>query len=102
MNPTTEKPTVLRPPTKQSSIPIPRDQHIEEAPQGAPAQHPSLKPKPVCLDCSVETMPNGEGIATIIIPPDVMKRLKMRSQGLTVDEYLWSFVVKPALYSAVY
>ncbi len=97
MSTTTEKPTVLRPPTKSAPPP-----NTDEAPQGAPAPRQSTKPKPVCPDCSIETMPSGEGVATVIIPPDIMRRLKNRAQGLTVDEFTWSYVFKPALNSAVY
>ena len=86
---TTDKPTILRPPTKQREDPT-------------LATHPAPKPKPVCADCRIEEMPSGEGIATVIIPPDIMRRLKNRAQGLTVDEYTWSYVLKPALNSAVY
>ena len=101
--PTTEKPVVLRPPVKPSLTPIPKEEREpEEAPQGAPAPRQPVKVKTICADCRIEEMPSGEGIATVILPPDILRRLKNRAQGLTVDEYLWSFIVKPALYSGVY
>jgi hypothetical protein len=102
-NPVTEKPVVLRPPVKPSLMPIPKEEREpEEAPQGAPAPRQPVKVKMICPECRIEEMPNGEGIATVIIPADVFKRLKMRSQGLTVSEYAWSSVIRPALYGHVY
>jgi hypothetical protein len=86
---TNEKPTILRPPTR-----------IREDP--TLVTHPPVKPKPVCAECKIDEMPNGEGIATIVIPSDVLKRLKMRAQGVTVAEYTWSAVIRPALYGATY
>lgn len=101
MSTAAEKPTVLRPPVKQSAIPLPQAERVEEAPEGAPAPR-QAKPKPVCPECSIEEMPNGEGVARIIIPPDVLKRLKNRSQGVSVSEFTWSTVIRPALYGATY
>lgn len=99
----TEKPVVLRPPVKPSLMPIPKEEREpEEAAQGAPAPRQPVKAKTICPECKIEEMPSGEGIATIIIPPDILKRLKMRSQGLTVSEYVWSSVIRPALNSHVY
>ena len=89
----TEKPTVLRPPTKAAP----------------PPDHPAVKPtvtqvlgtpKPF-LNCQIETMPNGEGVATVVIPAEVLKRLKMKSQGLSVAEYTWD-IIRKTLYAETY
>ena len=103
MSNTTEKQS-LRPPVKPSAIPVSQAERVEEAPQGAPAppQSAAARLKPVCPDCSIEEMPNGEAVATIVIRPDILKRLKNRSQGLTVADYTWSYVIRPALESHVY
>lgn len=103
MSTTTEKPVVLRPPVKPSSMPIPKEEREpDEAPQGALAPRQPVKAKTTCPDCRIDEMPNGEGIATIIIPADILKRLKRRAQDLTVAEYTWSYVIKGALESHVY
>lgn len=91
--PNTEKQpaTILRPPVKA------------ERPDPTLATHPPVKPKPaVFLDCQIETMPNGEGVTNIVIPADIMKRLKNRSQGVDLNRYVWENVFKPALNSHVY
>lgn len=88
---------------KPSSMPIPKEEREpDEAPQGTPAPRQPIKAKTICPDCKIEEMPNGEGITTIIIPADILKRLKRRAQGLTVAEYTWSYVIKGALESHVY
>ena len=87
---TTEKQTVLRPP-------------VVVRPDPTLATHPPVKPKPaIFLDCQIETMPNGEGVANVVIPVDIMKRLKTRSQGVELNRYVWENVIKPALYAHVY
>ena len=57
------------------------------------------KPKPACPDCEIETMPNGEGIARIVIPAEVLRRLRTRAGALEVGEHTWINVIKPALYA---
>ena len=94
-------PAVLRPPTKASAMPIPREDRIEEAPQGAPARPPARIKSASCPDCSIETMPSGEGVAKVVIPAEVMRRLKTRSQGLSFDEYVWG-IIKRALYAETF
>jgi hypothetical protein len=90
---TTEKPTVLRPPTKAAPPP--------EHPAVRPTVTQTLgAPKPF-LNCQIETMPNGEGVATIVIPAEVLKRLKMKAQGLQLGEYVWD-VLKRAMYAETF
>lgn len=60
------------------------------------------KEEKLFLDCQVETVPSGEGTAQIVIPADIMRRLRTRAGGRDLGEYLWTDVIRPALYSHCY
>ncbi len=60
---------------------------------------PPVKPKVTVPDCKIETMPSGEGIARIVIPAEVMRRLKTRAGQRGIDDYAWVDIIRPALYA---
>jgi hypothetical protein len=102
MSTTQDKPTVLRPPTKAHALET-KSPTIDPLPvhriDPTLATHPPVAPpKPLFLDCQIEEMPNGEGVANIVIPADVMPRLKRKAQGLSVAEYTWG-IIRRALYA---
>ena len=54
------------------------------------------------LTCQVESLPSGEGAAQVIIPAEIMRRLRTRSEGRELGEYVWTDIIRPALYSHCY
>ena len=66
----------------------------------APARVPSpYQPTPVC---EVVEMPDGTGIATVLIDAQVMARHKRRAGTMDLSRYLWDNVFHRALVDSVY
>lgn len=72
------------------------------SPTPPPAVRPPVKPKAVIPDCKIEAMPSGEGICRIIIPADVMRRLRSRANVRTIEDFVWTDVIRPALYGSTF
>jgi hypothetical protein len=66
--------------------------------------HPvtSTAPKVYTAGCLITESPTGEGLARVTIPAEVMKRMKTRSNGVEMGQYLWENVLRQALYGHVY
>jgi hypothetical protein len=77
-------------------------------PDRSPVSRPATGATPnapvarIIPDCEIETMPNGEGVAILQIPADVMRRLKTRSGSRELGDFVWQDVLRPALYAATY
>lgn len=63
---------------------------------------PPVRAKRVFLDCQVEPLPSGEGAVTMVIPAEVMRRLRPRAGDMDLGEYLWTNLLRSALYGHVF